>query len=383
MAATVNPAAKRAQPFAAKGGPVAKKPEALAISPKSLGLKAAAKAGPALAAKKGSAPAAGGGSVAKKPASAQNLPKGRGLGPATVNDPAAAGNPMAPNNPAAADNPMAADNPAAKSLAAKSPAAKSPAAKRGQAPAAGGRPAEKSPAAPKKPVPGLEFLDRLDATCKNPGLFRLALTHRSSSARLWEDNQRLEFLGDAVLGLYVSELFYGQEPPHSEGRMSRLRAAVVNEKSLAALARSLGLGGRLMLGAGEEASGGRDKDSILADALEAVVGACYLSEGSRAARALVRRLWGPMINRLDVMDAHFEDYKTRLQEVTQSLGLGVPRYELVKQSGPDNERVFTMGVSVPGLPASRARGRTKKAAGQLAAKALLAELAQEQAKKGK
>jgi ribonuclease-3 len=236
---------------------------------------------------------------------------------------------------------------------------------------------------PKKPDPALEFLNKLFATCKKPDLFRLALTHRSSSTKLWEDNQRLEFLGDAVLGLYVSELFYGQEPLHSEGRMSRLRAAVVNEKSLATLARSLKIGERLKLGAGEEANGGRYKDSILADALEAIVGACYLSDGSRMARTLVRRLWGPMINRLDFMDAHFEDYKTRLQEVTQSLGLGVPRYELVKQSGPDNERIFTMGVSVPGLPGSRASGRTKKAAGQLAAKALLEELAQEQAKKKK
>ncbi|MDR2141295.1 MAG: ribonuclease III [Deltaproteobacteria bacterium] len=216
--------------------------------------------------------------------------------------------------------------------------------------------------------------ERLELKPEKPALLKLALTHRSGAVKPGKDNQRLEFLGDAVLGLYVSELFYAQEPELSEGRMSRLRAAVVNEKSLANLARKIGLGQFLVMGAGEESSGGREKDSILADALEALIGAYYLSNGARAARALVRRWWRPLISSLDQRNPHFDDYKTRLQELTQSRGLGVPKYELVKASGPENDRIFTMAVSIPGSPTFRSNGRTKKAASQLAAKALLSEL---------
>jgi ribonuclease-3 len=153
--------------------------------------------------------------------------------------------------------------------------------------------------------------------------------------------------------------------------MSRLRAAVVNEATLAELATSLDLGPLIFFGPGEKASGGETKPSILADALEAIIGAAYLSDGPKATRALFKRLWGPRIDRLVLRSDNYADYKTRLQEITQRQGLGLPQYDLVKQSGPDNEKIFTMSLSIPGWPLFTASGRTKKAASQLAAKACL------------
>jgi ribonuclease-3 len=218
------------------------------------------------------------------------------------------------------------------------------------------------------------LLTRLAISFQSPKLLDLALTHRSAATLLGVDNQRLEFLGDAVLGLGVSEIVFAEDSNLSEGRMSQLRAAVVNEKSLANLARQLGLGPCLKLGPGEEVSGGREKPSILADALEAIIGAYYLSNGSLAVNILIRQLWEPLIQKLKLEGALLGDFKTRLQELTQSQGRGVPRYELVQTSGPENNRVFTMAVSIPGEPVFTARGRTKKEAGQLAAQALLMEL---------
>ncbi|MDR1609016.1 MAG: ribonuclease III [Deltaproteobacteria bacterium] len=221
-------------------------------------------------------------------------------------------------------------------------------------------------------TPSPALLEKIKEDFKDPDLWSLAITHRSSPLIPGQDNQRLEFLGDAVLGLMVSELLYVNSNL-SEGRMSQLRAFVVNEKSLTKLARLLDLGSYLIMSPGEEATGGREKNSILADALEALVGAYYLSNGSQATKRLIQVLWGPLIKKAQ-NTKQLIDFKTRLQELTQSQGRGAPTYELVKTIGPDNDRVFTMAVSIPGSPVFTAKGRTKKWASQLAARALLTEL---------
>ncbi|MDR1086095.1 MAG: ribonuclease III [Deltaproteobacteria bacterium] len=206
-------------------------------------------------------------------------------------------------------------------------------------------------------------------------LLELAMTHPSVSGEAaGRENQRLEFLGDSVLGLYVSELIYRLRPGFSEGQMSKARASVVNEKTLAMVARKLDVGSYLRLGPGEQASGGRNKPSILADGLEAVLGAIYLSNGPATARRFVWRLWTPLVQKINLTDSLTADYKSRLQELTQGLGLGLPGYLLVRKSGPDNDPVFTMEISVPGRKSLRAAGRTKKEASQQAAKAMLAQI---------
>ena len=212
----------------------------------------------------------------------------------------------------------------------------------------------------------------LGYTFRDPRLLRTALTHRSLEAEHTEEasNERLEFLGDAVLGLVVAgELYATGGMP--EGSMAKVRAAVVNEAALARVARRLGLGEHVGLGKGEAASGGHDKPSILADALEAVIGAIYLDGGIEAARVFIAAHWGELIEERAAVPGE-RDYKTRLQEVLARSGR-VPAYE-VTGSGPDHARRFAARVTAGGDLLGEGEGSSKKRAQQEAARGALARL---------
>jgi ribonuclease-3 len=196
-----------------------------------------------------------------------------------------------------------------------------------------------------------------------------ALTHRSFA---YENgglptNERLEFLGDSVLGLIVTDTLFREYPDLPEGNLAKLRAAVVNMRALAGVARGLRLGGYIRLGKGEEGTGGRDKSSILADTLEAVLGAVYLDCGMDEAEALVHRLFDPVIARSARLGAGL-DWKTSLQELTAAEILGVPEY-LVDESGPDHQKSFRAVARIAGRVYGEGEGRSKKEAEQQAAEA--------------
>lgn len=214
---------------------------------------------------------------------------------------------------------------------------------------------------------GHRFVDR--------SFLEQALVHRSWHAENPESagtNERLEFLGDAVLGFVVADVGFREMEEMPEGRLTDLRIAVVNTSALASLARELRVGECLRLGKGEDSAGGRDKESILADAMEAIIAAVHLDAGIVAAHAFVSRLFAPAIDRamphLEMFDA-----KSRLQELCARLGVGVPSYETTGE-GPDHERVFTAAVKVEGRVRGTGTGRTKKAAEQIAATAAHDEL---------
>jgi ribonuclease-3 len=196
-----------------------------------------------------------------------------------------------------------------------------------------------------------------------------ALTHRSFA---YENgglptNERLEFLGDSVLGLIVTDTLFRLHPDLPEGNLAKLRAAVVNSRALAGVARGLRLGSYVRLGKGEEGTGGRDKSSILADTLEAVIGAVYLDSGLENADALVHRLFDPVIARSARLGAGL-DWKTSLQELTAAEDLGGPEY-LVNESGPDHQKSFRAVARIGGQIYGEGEGRTKKEAEQQAAEA--------------
>ena len=194
-----------------------------------------------------------------------------------------------------------------------------------------------------------------------------ALTHRSYAYEQGglPTNERLEFLGDAVLGLIVTDHLYSRHPDLPEGQLAKLRAAVVNMNALAAVSRRLCLGDWLLLGRGEEATGGRDKASILADGLEALIGAVYLACGLGSCRELVHRLFDEMMEHAATRGASL-DWKTSLQELTAAQLLGVPEYA-VTESGPDHEKAFEATALVSGKPWGVGEGRSKKEAEQRAA----------------
>jgi ribonuclease-3 len=213
-----------------------------------------------------------------------------------------------------------------------------------------------------------ELLRVLDAGL-SPGLLERALTHRSYS---YENgglptNERLEFLGDSVLGLVVTDALYRGYPDLPEGQLAKLRAAVVNMRALAGVARGLRLGDYVRLGRGEDGTGGRDKSSILADTLEAVIGLVYIERGLDEASALVHRLFDPVIAKSAGLGAGL-DWKTSLQELTASGVLGVPEYH-VEESGPDHQKSFRAMVRVGGHVYGTGEGRSKKEAEQQAAEA--------------
>ncbi len=229
----------------------------------------------------------------------------------------------------------------------------------------GGRAARGPTADPRKLLEALGVV--LDAE-----LLKLAMTHRSYA---YENgglppNERLEFLGDAVLGMVVTDHLYRTHPEMPEGQLAKLRASVVNMHALAGVARGLGdegLGAHLLLGKGEELTGGRDKASILADGMEAVIGAVYLAHGIDVARELVHRLFDPLLAEAPLLGAGL-DWKTSLQELTASASLGVPEYR-VQEEGPDHRKEFTATVIVAGQDRGSGDGTTKKEAEQKAAEA--------------
>ncbi|MBM3723186.1 MAG: ribonuclease III [Actinobacteria bacterium] len=194
-----------------------------------------------------------------------------------------------------------------------------------------------------------------------------AVTHRSYSFENGgvPTNERLEFLGDSVLGLVITDELFKQNPDAPEGQLARLRAAVVSSKSLAEVASTIELGSYLRLGHGEETSGGREKASIVADALEGLIGAVYLNEGLSTARDLILKLFADALARSAAAGAGL-DWKTSLQELTAQLGLESPEY-IVESSGPDHEKSFSATVRVGAKRFGLGLGRTKKEAEQEAA----------------
>lgn len=212
-----------------------------------------------------------------------------------------------------------------------------------------------------------QLLARLGVDCGDVPLLVTALAHRSYSYESpgAGNNERLEFLGDAVLGLIVTDMIFAWYPQMAEGDMARLRASAVNTTILADLARSVSLGENLLLGKGEELSGGRNKDSILADSFEAVLGAIYLDCGLETLRSLVERLLSEHIRR-NVRRGVVRDFKTGLQELTAQRSGSLPRYE-VSSTGPDHARSFVAKVYVDGELLGLGEGRSKKQAEQAAA----------------
>lgn len=209
----------------------------------------------------------------------------------------------------------------------------------------------------------------------DPELLDRALTHRSFA---YENgglptNERLEFLGDSVLGVVVTETLYRTHPDLSEGRLAKLRAAVVNARALAEVGRAIGLGEHVKLGRGEEATGGRQKASILSDTVEAVIGAVHLSGGGFETSAqVVHRLFDPLIEAASAMGAGL-DWKTSLQELSAEHSLGVPEY-VIEDSGPDHMKTFTAQVRVGDRLYGNGTGRSKKEAEQAAAETAYGEI---------
>jgi ribonuclease III len=211
--------------------------------------------------------------------------------------------------------------------------------------------------------------ERLGHTFADHALCEAALTHKSwlneavGTART--DNERLEFLGDAVLALVVSDLLMKRFPDRSEGELSKARAVIVSEVGLSKTAQGMGLGQWIFLGRGEDQAGGRGKASILSDALEALMGAVYLDGGLAAARAVAERLFADGLRDAESQTRH--DYKSRLQERSQALLQATPQYRVVGQEGPDHDKRFSVTISLAGREYGRAVGRSKKEAEQSAA----------------
>lgn len=231
---------------------------------------------------------------------------------------------------------------------------------------------------------GAEFRpleQRIGYQFRDPGLLEHALTHRS---RVHEDasggvidNESLEFLGDAVLGFLVADMLCREFPQHNEGQKSKLRASLVSAASLARLASALDLGSFLILGRGEEKTGGRRKQALTADSYEALIAAVYLDGGVDAARAFVERELGPLVaaaRRTGAEAGFTDDYKSALQEWLQSRDRPLPEYRLAAEQGPPHRRRFDVEVLVDGEALARAEGSSKKEAAQAAAKAALARL---------
>jgi ribonuclease-3 len=212
---------------------------------------------------------------------------------------------------------------------------------------------------------------RLGHQFADPRLLEQALTHRSRGA---DNNERLEFLGDGVLGCAVADELYARFPQLSEGKLTRLRASLVREEALAEVAKTLGVGAFLRLGEGELAAGPEPRPSILADALEALLGAVFLDAGYDAARKTVLAAFGPLIERLDP-ERPAKDAKTRLQEVLQAKHRRLPQYEVVAVTGEAHRQAFVVECSVAELDLrAKGSGTSRQRAEQQAAKAMLEKL---------
>ncbi len=212
---------------------------------------------------------------------------------------------------------------------------------------------------------------------KKKEMLRRALTHKSyAHEQNWapeEQNERLEFLGDAVLELAVSELLMERYPSFSEGDLSKLRASIVNEKQLADFAKKFEVGGYLYLGRGEEQTSGREKTSLLADAYEAILGGIYLDRGFKQAVQVIRDHYSKLLGTKPPED-FFQDHKTELQERCQSLFRAIPRYKLVAERGPDHDKTFLVEIYIRNELMGAGTGHNKKEAEQLAAKEALEKL---------
>lgn len=209
----------------------------------------------------------------------------------------------------------------------------------------------------------------------NLSLLQNALTHSSYANERWHNsllsNERLEFLGDSVLGMLVAEYLFRNFPNRPEGELTRMRADMVCEGTLAAAANRIGLGKHLLLGHGEEQGGGRSRDSILADAVESVIAACFLDGGLDAALNFIRQF---ILVEVPVTRLHNVDYKTQLQELVQQKKNQTLSYALVDESGPDHDKRFDVEVSLNGAVVGKGSGSSKKRAEQDAARAAIANL---------
>lgn len=210
--------------------------------------------------------------------------------------------------------------------------------------------------------------NKLGLTFNQPQLFKMALTHRSAGAK---NNERLEYLGDSILGFVIAERLYGQFPGAGEGVLSRLRASLVNQTSLAELAREHNIGDYLILGSGELKSGGFRRDSILSDAMEAMMGALLLDQGVEACREWILSLFTRKFAEIK-LDNWNKDPKTRLQELMQARKKELPAYELLSMSGADHAQTFEVKCSVPiTLETTLGVGISRKKAEQVAAENML------------
>lgn len=210
---------------------------------------------------------------------------------------------------------------------------------------------------------------------KKQNLLKEALTHKS--AKKGAHNERLEFLGDAVLDLIIGEFLYKKFPHSPEGELSKMRASMVNEKSFAKIARHLNIGEYLYISASENQNKGREKDSILSNAFEAIMGAIYLESGLEVVRKLILALLDEIYPKIDLKSL-FYDHKTTLQERTQALFGITPEYVVLDSFGPDHNKEFLVSVQIKGREYARANGKSKKEAQQMCAKIALEILKQEE-----
>ncbi|MGJ0506905.1 MAG: ribonuclease III [Methylocystis sp.] len=218
--------------------------------------------------------------------------------------------------------------------------------------------------------PDLAALEtRVGHDFKDKDLLRWALTHVSAASQRPDSYERLEFLGDRVLGLAVAHMIYGSFPGDSEGELSRRLAALVRKETCAEVAELWGVGPYIRLGEGEAQTGGRKKRAILGDICEAIIGAVFLDGGADAAEGVVRAAFGPKMHEAG---RNLRDAKTALQEWAQARRLATPRYRLVARSGPDHAPSFELAVEVDGFPAATGAGTSKRAAEQAAAAAFMA-----------
>ena len=220
------------------------------------------------------------------------------------------------------------------------------------------------------------FEERIGYTFRDRDLLTRALTHKSYSHEAKDDavrhNETFEFLGDSVLGFVVGDVLFRRFPTLDEGALSKMKAYLVSATSLAAKARDYGMGDVILLGIGEEKTGGRKKDSLLANLYEAMIAAVYLDGGIEAARTLIEGSFAGDIAAIDEADLLFQDYKTALQEMAQGRGLSLPEYRVVDEVGPDHDKTFIVEVKVGSL-VTRGEGSSKKEAQQEAAKHALHE----------
>lgn len=221
-----------------------------------------------------------------------------------------------------------------------------------------------------------EFEQRIGYTFTDREMLRRALTHKSYSHEAKDldvrHNETYEFLGDSVLGFVIGDMLFRHFPTLDEGALSKMKAFLVSAPSLAAKARHYGMGEVILLGIGEEKTGGRKKDSLLANLVEAVIAGIYLDGGVEAARQLIERAFQQDIANIDQQDLLFQDYKTALQELAQGKGLPLPDYSVVAEVGPDHDKTFIVEVKIGSL-ITRGEGSSKKEGQQQAARQALGE----------